>query len=176
MITFISGGARSGKSSYAERIALLEYMEDEKVGLYYVATGVRTDPEMEERIFLHRHERGSAWHTLEAPVLIMEALKQVEDESVVLLDCLTIWVNNMMYGQGVNSMKILEEAKQWLSLARQKHVHLYVVSNDVNEGIPLNNEEVTRYIFTLEKLHRLLISEANEVYQVVAGIPLKWKG
>ncbi|MFD2444912.1 bifunctional adenosylcobinamide kinase/adenosylcobinamide-phosphate guanylyltransferase [Bacillus sp. CGMCC 1.16607] len=176
MITFISGGARSGKSSWAERMAFQKYMEGEKGRLYYLATGVRTDHEMEDRILRHQQERGNEWHTLEAPIYIGDALRSLENESVVLLDCLTIWLSNMMYSQKVDMVKILENAKDWLTLAKQKSVHIYIVSNDVNEGIPLNDDEVYRYIFALEHLHRLIIREAREVYQVVAGIPEKWKG
>lgn len=179
MLTFISGGARSGKSSFAENYALQfrrELNNRNDKTLLYIATAERTDSEMDQRIARHIEERGSIWHTIEAPLDITNVLHNVKGREVILLDCLTVWLNNMMYKGKANLRMMQNEVSQWIQLTHQKQLELIVVSNDVNEGIPIDNLFIHQYIYNLEKVHRLLTSKADSVYQVVGGIPIKWKG
>jgi adenosylcobinamide kinase/adenosylcobinamide-phosphate guanylyltransferase len=177
MITFISGGARSGKSSFAENYALeLFKRAGRKETLHYIATAERTDPEMENRIARHIVERESIWHTTEAPMEVAQELQAVKEQEVILLDCLTVWVNNMLYKGKTDIGMILEEVSKWIDLAEEKQLELIIVSNDVNEGIQSDNLFIHEYIYKLQKVHSLVTSKAESVYQVVAGIPIKWKG
>ncbi|MGM7722379.1 bifunctional adenosylcobinamide kinase/adenosylcobinamide-phosphate guanylyltransferase [Metabacillus sp. Hm71] len=180
MLTFISGGARSGKSSFAETYAIHQFNKGIKTGkkekLLYIATAERTDLEMERRIERHREERDSVWHTIEAPLDITNVLQNINEQNVILLDCLTIWVNNIMYKANADLFLILQEVSKWIHLSEQKKLEVIIVSNDVNEGMPSDNLFIHQYIYNLEKVHQLITSNAKSVYQVVAGIPIKWKG
>ncbi|KKI90318.1 hypothetical protein WQ54_20330 [Bacillus sp. SA1-12] len=180
MLTFISGGARSGKSSFAEAYALQLFNKgmktSKKAKLLYIATAERTDPEMEKRIERHIKERESVWHTLEAPLDITNALLNVNEHDVIVLDCLTVWINNIMYKTNADIMLILKEVSKCIHLSKQQQLQLIIVSNDVNEGIPSDNLFVNQYIYNLEKVHQLITSNAESVYQVVAGNPIQWKG
>ncbi|MBO1514337.1 bifunctional adenosylcobinamide kinase/adenosylcobinamide-phosphate guanylyltransferase [Metabacillus bambusae] len=177
MITFISGGARSGKSSFAENYALELFKKaGRKETLLYIATAERTDCEMENRITRHIVERESIWHTIEAPIEVTRVLQTVKEQEVILLDCLTVWINNMLYKGKTDIGMILEEVSKWIKLAEENQLELIIVSNDVNEGIQSDNLFIHEYIYKLQKVHSLVTSKAESVYQVVAGIPIKWKG
>lgn len=180
MIVFISGGARSGKSSFAENYALSHYQKkrlvDKNASVIYVATAIRSDSEMEERILQHIQSRSLLWNTIEAPFDLYPVFAQCKKGDVILLDCLTIWVSNQLYERHIQPLKILDTFFEVIKLAKQKEIDLLVVSNDVNEGMPLHSPLVHQYIYTLEKIHMELIYHADEAIQVVAGIPLYWKG
>lgn len=179
MVTFISGGARSGKSSFAEKYALQFIQglnEKREKSLLYIATAERTDLEMEQRIARHIREREAIWHTIEAPLQITNVLQNEKGQKVILLDCLTIWLNNMMYKGKADLSLMMSEVSNWFRLSEENQLELIIVSNDVNEGIPSDNLFVHQYIYNLEKVHHLITSKADSVYQVVAGIPIKWKG
>jgi adenosylcobinamide kinase/adenosylcobinamide-phosphate guanylyltransferase len=131
---------------------------------------------MIQRISRHIEERDSVWHTIEAPLEITNVLNGLKGQEVILLDCLTVWLNNMMYKGKADLPMIMSEVSKWIQLSNQKQLKLIVVSNDVNEDIPSNNFFINQYIYHLEKIHHLMTSKADCVYQVVAGIPIKWKG
>ncbi|RKL66199.1 adenosylcobinamide kinase [Salipaludibacillus neizhouensis] len=180
MIVFISGGARSGKSGLAEKLALSS-CENEKGNstmskLVYLATSKRSDKEMEDRITRHQKERSATWETLEEPVDIVSVLKQAETDSVILLDCLTIWLSNVMFYENYHEEVIKTIISDVIKQVKLKNIRLLIVSNDVNEEIPHESDVVNRYIYTLEKIHHQLTAEAREVIQVIAGIPVYWKG
>jgi adenosylcobinamide kinase/adenosylcobinamide-phosphate guanylyltransferase len=179
MLTFISGGARSGKSSFAEHYAWQigqELKYENQKELVYIATSERTDHEMEQRIARHIEERSTVWHTIEAPLDISKELLALNGQEIILLDCLTVWLNNMMYKGKADLPLILSEVSKWIKLSEQHHLQLIVVSNDVNEAVPINNMFIHQYIYQLEKVHSLITGKADTVYQVVGGIPIKWKG
>ncbi|MCR6097413.1 bifunctional adenosylcobinamide kinase/adenosylcobinamide-phosphate guanylyltransferase [Salipaludibacillus agaradhaerens] len=181
MIVFISGGARSGKSRFAEAMTCDCYDESRRQGsggkLIYVATARHTDLEMTERINRHRHERDEAWQTVEEPLDLLATVMTAGDGDVILIDCLTVWLNNRLFASNWNGENaLLHELSEIMSQVDMKKLQLIFVSNDVNEGIPVDNELVTSYIATLERVHRFVVSQADHVYQVVAGIPIQWKG
>jgi adenosylcobinamide kinase / adenosylcobinamide-phosphate guanylyltransferase len=176
MITFISGGARSGKSHFAEQYAL-QFNKNQQLNdnqkFIYIATAERTDCEMEERINRHIKERESIWKTTEEPIHITDILENLKNQEVILLDCLTVWLSNMMYKENAGLPQIMDEIAK---LLRQQNHHLIIVSNDVNEELPNENWFVQQYIYFLEEVHRQITSKADSIFQVVAGIPIKWKG
>jgi adenosylcobinamide kinase/adenosylcobinamide-phosphate guanylyltransferase len=189
MITFISGGARSGKSRFAEELAMSIYqrvMEDHlhsavnnhtpTPNLYYLATAQAKDSEMVARIERHIEERGGLWQTIEESYNITRVLKSCQADDVILIDCLTIWLDNAMFGID-HPLEIIQQAtKEWLRLAEEKRLHILFVSNDVNEGVPSSYDMVHHYIKVLEDIHSYIVREADQAIQVIAGIPLFWKG
>jgi len=180
MLTFISGGARSGKSEIAEQMAVRSYQQNqwiyEKSALYYLATSQVLDREMESRIMLHKDRRDSIWRTIEEPVEVDNVLRKVEKEDVVLLDCLTIWLNNMIYLHSATEEELASKIDEWSQIQKEKGFHLIVVSNDLNEDIPTQNDEVERYRRLLGKIHQFIVTHSDQAIQVVAGIPVTWKG
>ncbi|MDR0137514.1 bifunctional adenosylcobinamide kinase/adenosylcobinamide-phosphate guanylyltransferase [Metabacillus idriensis] len=173
MITFISGGARSGKSSLAERMAL-DAAKGEKP--CYIATAAKdTGEEMAERIALHKRDRGDAWVTIEEPYFIDQTLKHRPNKAVILIDCLTVWTSNLMFSENLSSNEIVKRLEKTLSIARKKEFNLFIVSNDVNEGFPIQDKDVANYISCLEALHKLTVKEADKVLEVICGIPVAWK-
>lgn len=173
MITFISGGARSGKSSLAERMAL-DAAKGEKP--YYIATAAKdTGEEMGERIALHSRDRGDAWVTIEEPYFIDQTLKDLPNKTVVLIDCLTVWTSSLMFSENLSSNEIVKRLEKTLSIARKKEFNLFIVSNDVNEGFPIQDKYVANYISCLEALHKRTVKEADTVLEVICGIPVAWK-
>ena len=180
MILFISGGARSGKSYFAEQTALSLYnkavREKERSSLYYIATAKKSDDEMVERIRIHQQDRGEKWKTIEEPFDIERILSNCKKEDVILIDCLTIWLSNVMFELDYSLEKLEKVISNWLSLAREKQFHLLIVSNDVNEGIPISHEAVLTYMYSLQRLHQTIIEQSEIVVEVQAGIPTYWKG
>lgn len=176
MISFISGGARSGKSSFAEEYALNLYKRVNHSSLLYIATAERTDHEMEARINRHIEERDPIWKTVEAPLDISTILENTKAKDIVLVDCLTVWLNNMMYKGNADLANIKVSVSKLIQVSRLKQIELIIVSNDLNEGMPIDHMMVHEYIYTLEQVHRTITANAEAVFQVIAGIPIQWKG
>ncbi len=162
-LTFVLGGARSGKSAFAESL----------VGAaprpVYLATAQALDDEMVEKIRLHRARRGDRWLTVEEPLDIVDALRRhAGRDNPVLLDCLTLWVSNLMHaGRDVDteSQHLLE------SLATLKGP-VVCVSNEVGLGVMPENALSRRYLNHLGRLHQNIAEQAARVYFLVAGIPM----
>ncbi|MBU8919253.1 bifunctional adenosylcobinamide kinase/adenosylcobinamide-phosphate guanylyltransferase [Bacillus sp. FJAT-29953] len=180
MILFISGGARSGKSHFAEQTALSFFHKmkekHQRGSLYYIATAKKSDDEMVERIRIHQQDRGKKWQTVEESFYLEPILSQIKKGDVILIDCLTIWLSNVMFELEHRMERIEASVNSWLSLAREKQFHLLIVSNDVNEGIPSTDEAVQRYMYTLQRLHQTIVQQSDIAAQVQAGIPMYWKG
>ncbi|WP_332633719.1 bifunctional adenosylcobinamide kinase/adenosylcobinamide-phosphate guanylyltransferase [Halalkalibacter flavus] len=180
MITFISGGARSGKSQLAEHLAVSTFKKAQKKNkkgrLYYIATSKRSDAEMQERIQMHQEERVKEWETIEEPYDFSSFLLKCNKEDVILIDCLTIWLSNVMFDLNYSMRQIEEAVNSWLTLAKERQLHLIIVSNDVNEGYPHSSEGVQTYIYTLQWIHKNIVEQAEHAIQVIAGLPMYWKG
>ncbi|MGQ4880430.1 bifunctional adenosylcobinamide kinase/adenosylcobinamide-phosphate guanylyltransferase [Billgrantia sp. LNSP4103-1] len=175
MIAFVSGGARSGKSAHAE--ALARRWQARRGGArYYLATASEGDEEMRARIERHRRVRGEGWVNLEEPVDLPAALAQVASGSTLLLDCLTLWASQLLYASPYNEAQGIGMMEQTLAEARCRDVALVIVSNDINEGMPPESDEVWRYLAFLQRVHCLVAQEADMVVQIVAGLPQVWKG
>ncbi|MGD6830779.1 bifunctional adenosylcobinamide kinase/adenosylcobinamide-phosphate guanylyltransferase [Sutcliffiella halmapala] len=176
MIIFISGGARSGKSTYAERMASSIYSNTKNARLVYIATAKRSDKEMEQRIKIHRQERANDWQVEEEPYELSRTLENFQSGDVILIDCLTIWLSNMMFDRTYSYSDLAEEVSKWCSFAKEKQLQLIIVSNDLNEGCPSPYELVNEYMYSLERLHQMVVQEAQYAIQIIAGIPSYWKG
>ncbi|WNS75912.1 bifunctional adenosylcobinamide kinase/adenosylcobinamide-phosphate guanylyltransferase [Bacillus sp. DTU_2020_1000418_1_SI_GHA_SEK_038] len=183
-IIFISGGVRSGKSSFAEQLAA---EEAKKTGgqLHYIAAGQASDSEMKERILRHQKDRldsGLNWKTWEKPNELQEFSGFFTDTDIILLDCLTTLLNNEFFSVDEQWMKlefqqkvmqgILEGIKQ---ISQNCH-RLIIVSNEVLNESQGSNELVFIYRRMLGQLHQQIVAKAKQAYLVEAGIPILMKG
>lgn len=167
-VTFVLGGARSGKSRVAENLALESGLQRQ-----YLATSQIFDEEMRQRIAAHRQQRGEGWQTHEVPLELGQALQAITaPESIVLVDCLTLWLTNLMMAERV----VDEEAAQLVrSLDRLKGPVIFV-SNEVGLGIVPENRMARQFRDHAGRLHQQLAARADAVYFIAAGLPLKMKG
>ena len=176
-MTFITGGARSGKSALAERLAA----RGERV--LYVATAEGRDEEMRLRIAAHRAARPRHWHTLEEPLDLAGALGSVHDRyDTVLVDCLTLWVSNLLLGrqppgaaEQAGDEGILDAVRGLLELAAVSAARWIVVSNEVGLGVVPASPLGRAYRDALGRANQAVAAQAREVYLVVAGLPLQVK-
>ncbi|NRP19357.1 Bifunctional adenosylcobalamin biosynthesis protein CobP [Ensifer adhaerens] len=164
----VLGGARSGKSSFSERL-----VEASGLSMHYVATGRAWDDEMRERIDHHKERRGEGWTTHEEPLDLVSLLTRIDDEKrVVLVDCLTLWVTNLM-------MEGRDMAAEFAALAAflpEARARLILVSNEVGLGIVPENRMARDFRDHAGRLHQIVAEKSAEVYFVAAGLPLKMKG
>ena len=180
---FITGGVRSGKSSFAERKAV-EIASRTGGQLTYLATGVPSDPEMKERIEKHQRDRLAVtyqWKTLEQFVHIGELANHFNDEDIVLLDCVTTLLNNEMFSSEQEwDDQFLETVKEHVitgvTSIKNRAGTLIVVSNEVLNEPLCANEIVFTYGRLLGRIHQYLVKEADQVFLVEAGIPIVMKG
>jgi adenosyl cobinamide kinase/adenosyl cobinamide phosphate guanylyltransferase len=177
-LILILGGSRSGKSTYAQQLALV--LGGERV--LFVATAEARDTEMEARIAKHRQERPAGWRTLEAPMGVAEALRPpVEDRRVVLLDCLTLLASNVMLAQGETAdektmeQALLREVNDLLDLWRAGDFTLIIVSNEVGLGVVPAYELGRYYRDLLGRANQMLAAQSDRVYFMIAGLPLELK-
>ena len=167
-IILITGGARSGKSTFA--LAQASKSDGRKA---YIATAQALDEEMRQRIENHKRLRGDEWITYEEPLKIAALIEEIKDRhSVILLDCLTLWLSNVMHAK----VKIENEIEQFISsLMTQRSSRVYIVSNEVGMGIVPLNEMARKFRDMAGTLNQKVAAVADEVYMVVAGIPMKIK-
>jgi len=172
---FITGGARSGKSVFAEKMAL-EFDSP----LCYLATAQALDNEMEERVNRHRERRGEQWCMLEEPLNLSRALLECDGRyQVILLDCITLWLSNLLFAyenQEVNiEERILADVRQLADILRKMTTPVILVSNEVGMGIVPENALARLYRDIAGKANQLLAAAADEVHVVISGIPLRLK-
>jgi len=169
-IYFITGGARSGKSAFAEKLA-----GDIPGKRAYLATAQALDAEMVARIEHHRLRRGSAWDTYEEPLAITELLKKLSGRyEVVLLDCLTLWLSNIMARTGSND-EISARVDELTSGLRDFAGACIVVSNEVGLGIVPDNPLARRFRDLAGMTNQKIARTADEAYLLTSGIPMKIK-
>ncbi|HEX2447043.1 MAG TPA: bifunctional adenosylcobinamide kinase/adenosylcobinamide-phosphate guanylyltransferase [Methyloceanibacter sp.] len=166
-LTLVLGGARSGKSRYAESLIAAE-----PPPWIYVATAEARDDEMATRIASHRARRDDRWQTVEAPNDLAAALAAVPARAPVLVDCLTLWLSNRLLAEADNDGEIeaLERA-----LAGHDGV-VVLVSNDVGSGIVPDNALARRFRDLQGALNQRIAAKASRVVLMVAGLPLFVKG
>jgi adenosylcobinamide kinase/adenosylcobinamide-phosphate guanylyltransferase len=169
-VTFITGGARSGKSTFAEKLAL------EIAGKRaYLATAQALDAEMVVRIEHHRQRRGTAWDTYEEPLAIAELLKKLSGRyGVVLLDCLTLWLSNVMARSDEDSV-VMARGDELVSAIRDFSGSCIIVSNEVGLGIVPDNALARRFRDLAGFVNQRVARTADEAYLLTSGIPLKIK-
>lgn len=166
--TLILGGARSGKSRFAEQLVI-----DSGLERHYIATGRAWDEEMRARIDQHKADRGDLWTTHEEPLDLVGQLAAIDGEGrAVLVDCLTLWVTNLM-------MEERDMAAEFAALAvylPQAKARLVIVSNEVGLGIVPENRMAREFRDHAGRLHQMIAAVAADVYFIAAGLPLKMKG
>ncbi|OKY26159.1 bifunctional adenosylcobinamide kinase/adenosylcobinamide-phosphate guanylyltransferase [Thalassotalea sp. PP2-459] len=183
MIHLILGGARSGKSRFSEQWILNKYGD---LPRYYLATAQAYDTEMTERIAKHQQDRLSDdWHLCEYPIKIDQALQNIPDNSVVLIDCLTLWLTNVLMSVE-NKTNTREQKAQHLSHAieqllltlseHQTRLTLVVVANEVGLGIVPMGEQSRLFVDHAGWLNQKVAATAQQVTLVTAGLPLTLKG
>lgn len=172
-VVYVTGGARSGKSSYAEGLAARHAV---RLGaqVTYLATAQAFDDEMRARIGRHRGERPAGWHTTEEPLDVVAAVRGVQTP-VLLLDCLSLWVSNLMLAE-VSDAAALEQADALLDTLRARGGVAVLVSNEVGLSIVPDNALARRYRDLLGWVNQRAAAASDEAYLLVSGLPLKLKG
>jgi adenosylcobinamide kinase / adenosylcobinamide-phosphate guanylyltransferase len=167
-LTLLLGGARSGKSALAARLA---GRWDGPVTV--VVTGEGRDPEMAERIRRHRAERPGHWRTVEAPRELEAALAETPAEAFVVLDCLTLWVSNLVE-QGLTDSQVERRARSAAALAAARAAPAVAVSNEVGAGIVPADALSRRYRDLLGQVNAVWAAAADQALLLVAGraVPL----
>lgn len=166
VLTFVLGGARSGKSRYAEGVVTAV------PGPWtYVATAQAFDAEMRSRIARHRDERAPGWHTIEAPVEMPAAIAGA-GVAPVLVDCLTLWLSNLMLG----NLDLPAAVAALLAALDGRTAPTVLVSNEVGLGIVPGNALARAFRDEAGRLHQQVAARADRVALVVAGLPLIVKG
>jgi adenosylcobinamide kinase / adenosylcobinamide-phosphate guanylyltransferase len=166
-LTLILGGARSGKSRYAERLGLGS-------GLLpvYVATAEALDAEMAARIAEHRARRGTTWRTVEEPLDLVETLqRECGPGQAVLVDCLTLWLTNLM----VAKRPVRTEMARLIELLPSIRGALVLVSNEVGLGVVPTDAMARAFIDHAGWLHQRIAEQADDVVFMAAGLPLHLK-
>ncbi len=184
-IIFITGGVRSGKSTFAERVAGERWNEEPLGKLHYIAAMQPSDEEMKRRISVHQEGRlhsGLDWITWEKPTSIGEWADNFSQKDIVLLDCLTTWLNNELFFEEDRwrdgSFLALLFKKMWndIVLISRKVKSFIIVSNEVLHEPIHNNDLVFVYCSLLGNLHQKIVSQAGQAYLVEAGNPILMKG
>lgn len=177
----VLGGDRSGKSNFAEQLAA---KSGESVT--YVATAAILDEEMERRVLYHKASRPGFWQTVEEPVYLVKVLEEHGDKNkVFLIDCLTIWLSNLMIDQKSPFIDIsekerigyiLQEVEKLVISGRRFSSHLIVVSNEVGMGIVPEYPLGRTFRDLAGQVNQILARHADQVYFVIAGLVKKLKG
>jgi adenosylcobinamide kinase/adenosylcobinamide-phosphate guanylyltransferase len=162
---FVLGGARSGKSSYAQSRA--EALPGPHI---YIATAQAWDAEMEDRIARHRADRGTSWSTVEAPLDLPQAIA-AQSAPVVLVDCLTLWATNLMLGD-----HDVEAATDALcETVRDFDGTIILVANEVGLGIVPDNALARAFRDVAGRMNQRIAAIADEAQFLAAGLPLRLK-
>lgn len=170
-LVYISGGARSGKSAHGQRLA-----EACAGPLLYVATAGIGDTEMAERVRNHRAARGPRWTTLEEPLDLAGRLPDAATGmGAILLDCVTLWLTNLLLAHGERDAPALAEVERLLAALPRIAAPLFVVSNEVGFGIVPENRLARRFRDLAGIVNQRLAQRADEAWLVVSGLPLRLK-
>ena len=170
-ITLVLGGARSGKSGFAEGIA-----KQSNQAVVYIATAQIRDKAIAERVGLHQQSRPVDWLTVECPVALGAALDRYAiSGATVLVDCLTMWVTNILCEEDAKEKTALEQRLFFAALDKLKGDVIFV-SNEVGMGIIPMGELTRDYVDIAGRLHQDIAASADNVMLIVAGLPLVLKG
>ncbi len=166
-LTFVLGGAASGKSALAERI--VDATGKPKV---YVATAQAFDDEMRQKIVAHQVSRGDGWETVEEPFDLVGVLERQGTESVVLVDCLTLWLTNILLAEH----DLDAEFGRLIQALGSRGCELVLVSNEVGQGIVPDNALSRKFRAAQGRLNQKVAASADTVIAVMAGLPIALKG
>lgn len=162
-LTLVLGGARSGKSSHAEALIAAH-----PAPWTYVATAQAFDDEMVERIAHHRARRDGRWRTVDAPLDLTDTLAVMPEGAPVLVDCLTLWLSNLILADG----DVAGETRRLAAMLAAPRGPWVVVANEVGLGIVPENALARRFRDEAGRLHQMVAAGADSVVFMVAGMPL----
>ena len=162
----ITGGARSGKSGFAE-----QRVKAFGAPLVYIATAEAFDSEMKDRIALHKARRGPDWKTVHAPLNLPQALREADGKGPCLVDCLTIWLNNLMFAEQGTATA----ADQLVAAIAARSDPVVLVTNEVGSGIVPENAMARRFRDEAGRMNQIIAAAVDEVYFSVSGIPVRIK-
>ena len=160
----ILGGARSGKSSFAERL-LEQISVREKLKKVYLATATVGDNEMADRIQMHKQQRDEKWRLIEEPVELANIIENSKKDECLLIDCLTLWLSNCLYHECWDGQK-----DAFLNALKSCQTTVVMVSNEVGYGIVPMGELSRRFVDESGWLHQALAQQCSHVSVVVASI------
>ena len=166
MSILVTGGARSGKSRYAEQ-------RTRELGSapVYIATAEAFDAEMADRIAQHQQRRGPEWQTINAPLDLSQALREADGRGPCLVDCLTIWLNNLIF----HERDIAAATQALISVIHKRMDPVILVTNEVGSGIVPENALARRFRDEAGRMNQTMAEAVDEVYVSISGIPLKLK-
>ena len=168
--TLITGGCRSGKSRHA--LALARGIPGDKL---YVATAEALDSEMAERIAKHQQERQADWETHEEPTELIKVFKHLENRSgVLILDCLTLWISNLL-GKNFDHDSILMEAGYLMDQSERMQCQVSLVTKEVGAGLVPENKLARDFRDLAGRVNQLIAQRCDEVIHMVSGIPVTIK-
>ncbi|KIL44030.1 hypothetical protein KP77_29790 [Jeotgalibacillus alimentarius] len=173
-VTTVIGGARSGKTAWAEREALSRH---DKTGapLIYLASGVAFDQEMKQRITRHQKDRQNQhWLTIEQPVNLTGAIAKCPVGAIVVWDCVTTWLTNELM-QKTEKSRMLHDLTMFLRTVRM-HADLYIISNEVLSEPVFIEGFTAAYQQLIGEVHQVLVKESNHAIEMEAGLALVRKG
>lgn len=176
-IILITGGSRSGKSAYAQKLA-----ESMQGPLVYVATCPYVDGEMTARIALHQAQRRKAsWQTIEEPLALADSLAGTQGSRVRLIDCLTLWINNLLFeaekqGQALTEDAMTRKCGDVLAICARLDGVVIFVANEVGMGIVPDNAVSRNFRDLAGRCNQVMAAAADRVIFMVSGLPLCLKG
>lgn len=170
-VTLVTGGARSGKSRFAEKLA------DGFVPLRgYLATGQAGDAEMAERIARHRGRRGAGWETVEEPLELAGAVARADGAyTVLLVDCITLWLSNLLFHCEGGAGEALQRVAAFTESFGALKTPLIIVTNEVGMGIVPEHPLARSFRDLAGEANELIAARADEVYVTISGLPLRLK-
>lgn len=170
MLQLILGGARSGKSRLAEKLA-----SDSGLDVIYIATSQPLDGEMNQRVALHRQRRPAQWGLIEEPIELARVLRENTGEGrCLLVDCLTLWLTNLLMLDDLQ--RLAEEREALLDGLAKLPGDIIFVSNETGLGVVPLGELTRRYVDEAGWLHQALAERCHRVVFTVAGLPMILKG
>jgi adenosylcobinamide kinase/adenosylcobinamide-phosphate guanylyltransferase len=175
-LILITGGARSGKSALAVKLAKESHKK-----VAFIATAEAYDSEMENRIAKHKAERPEGWATFEAPKHLSETVSvAIKDHDFIIVDCLTLFLSNLLLEIPLEKLelheeKVLDRVRKFVKVAKDSPATVVVVSNEVGTGIVPENRLARVFRDIAGKANQIAASESNAVYICFSGIPIRLK-
>jgi len=169
MLVLIGGGVRSGKSAFALRLA--RRLGKRRI---YLATAEPRDDEMAARIARHTRERGSEFRTLEVPREVVESVGSVEDADVLVIDCLTLWLSNLLL-RGDSEDSMLGQVDRLIGILGAKRFHAVLITNEVGMGVVPESALGRSFRDLCGRAHQAIAARADEIYFGALGTLIRLK-
>ena len=168
---FVTGGTRSGKSRFAQNLA--HSIQGRKV---FVATAEPLDEEMRERIATHKRDRSADWDTVEEPRYLGKTVRECAAiYDILLIDCLTLWISNLLTNNSLKEQEINIEVKNLIENCKTEKATVVVVSNELGMGIVPVDSLSRLYRDIVGQANQQIAAAADEVFLLVSGVPMKIK-